>query len=114
MPAVASGLTVDVPLVLARRACMVAELGGLAIVTIQVGLEHLTQMGGHLSTIVGALQADGAVAKVAVAVIPELWNEAIPEDTVSDESAVSEGDRLPEGTAVVSIMCKAVDSEGDI
>ena len=30
MPAVTSGLTVDIPLVVARRACMVVELGGVA------------------------------------------------------------------------------------
>ena len=59
LPAVTSGLTVDVPLVIARRACMVAELGGLATMTIQVGLKQLAQMASHLSTIVGVPHADG-------------------------------------------------------
>ena len=40
VPVVTSSLTVDIPLVVTRRACMVAELGGLATVTIQVGLEQ--------------------------------------------------------------------------
>ena len=38
--------------------------------TIQV--EQLAKMADHLRIIVGALQADGAAAKVAVPVIPEL------------------------------------------
>ena len=74
---------------------MVADLGGLATVTIQVGLEQLAKMAGHLRTIVGALQADEAATKMAVPVIPELWNDAIPKVPVTGEAAV------------VSNMCKA-------
>ena len=114
VPAVTSGLTVDIPLVVARRACMVAELGGLATVTIQVGLEKLAKMAGHLRTIVGALQADGAAAKVAVPVISELWNDAIPKVPVTGEAAVSEGDLSPGGAAVVSCVCEVVVSKGDL
>ena len=114
VPAVTSGLTVDIPLVVARRACMVAELGGLATVTIQVGLEQMAKMAGHLRTIVGAFQADGAAAKVAVPVIPELWNDAIPKVPVPGEAAISEGDLSPGGAAVVSNMCEVVVSKGDL
>ena len=112
MPEATSGLTVDIPLVVARRACMVAELGGLATVTIQVGLEQLAKMAGHLCTIVSALQDDGAAAKVAVPVIPELWSDAIPKVSVAGEAAVSEGDLSPSGAAVVSNMCGVVVSKG--
>ena len=114
VPAVISGLTVDIPLVVARRACMVAELGGLATVTIQVGLEQLAKMAGHLRTIVGVLQADGAAAKVAVPVITELWNDATPKVPVPGEAAVSEGDLSPGRAAVVSNMCEVVVSNGDL
>ena len=38
---------------------------------IQEGLEQLAKIDGHLRTIVGALQADGAAVKVTVPVIPE-------------------------------------------
>ena len=104
LSAVSSGLTVDIPLVVAKRACMVAGLGGLATVTIQVGLEQLAKMAGHLRTIVGALQADGAAAEVTVPVIHELWNDAIPKVTVTGDEAVSEGDLSPGGATVVIII----------
>ena len=107
VPAVTSGLTAYIPLVVARRACMVAELGELATVTIQVALEQMARMAVHLRTIVGYLQGDGAAAKLAVPVIPELWNDAIPKVLVAGET-VSEGDLSPGGAAVVSNMCEAV------
>ena len=109
----ACGLTGDIPLVRAKRACMVAKLGGLATVTIQMGLEKLARMAGHLRTIVGALQADGAAKNVAVPVIHELWNDAIPKVPVTGEAAVSECDLSPGGPAVVSNQMKVV-SKGDL
>ena len=45
----------EISLVVARHAYMVAELVGLATVTIQVGLEKMAKVAGHLRTIVGAL-----------------------------------------------------------
>ena len=48
-------------------------------------------MDGHLRIIVGALQT----AKVAVPVIPEVWNDAIQKVPVTSELAVSEGGLLP-------------------
>ena len=59
-------------------------------------------MAGPLRTIVGALLADGAAAKVAFPVNPELWNDAIPKVPVTGEAAVSEGVLSPDGAAVVS------------
>ena len=84
VPAVASCLTVDLLLVVARRACMVAELDGLATMTIQLGLQQLAQMAGHISTIVGVLQDGMAASRVLDVVIPELLNYALPEAPVTD------------------------------
>ena len=78
-----------------------------------MGLEQFARMAGHLQTIVGALQADGAAAKLAVPVIPELWNDAIPKVPVTSEAAVSEGGLSPGGAAVVSNMREAVVSKDD-
>ena len=114
VPAVPNGLTVDIPLIAEKRACMVAELGGLDTVAIQVGLEQLAKMVGNLRTIVSALQAEGAASIVAVPVIPELWNDVIPKAPVTGKAAVPEGDLSPGGAAVVINMCAAVVSKGDL
>ena len=71
-------------------------------------------MTGHLSPIVGTLQADRAAYDVVIPVIPELWNDAIPETPVTDEEAVSEGDMSADGAVVVTNVCEAVVSEGDM
>ena len=95
--AVTSSLTVNIALVVARRACMITELGGLATLTIQRGLEHLAQTAGPLRTIVGDLQTDGSAAKVEVPVIPEVWNDVIPKVSETGDAAVSEVDLSPGG-----------------
>ena len=53
----------------------------------------------------------GLQIRLAVPVIPELWNDAIPKVPVPGDATVSEGGLSPGGAAVVSNMCEVVVSK---